>query len=199
MIKTLFCDENDWGEWGIVLILCIIYPVSHLSEGFMEANLFPEKGNVWEYLAKEMLNVTEFCLGGWNGQGHLSNLFLGVATHPQAIQNFTRLRDFRLVLSYSTIFDWEPNTEYKDRTMFTLYTATVTKAASCFRMKGCTPSKTPDCKTLDNSALTCNHTEVIPFTYRHIKLSLGWFILCGTKAYSYILPTPWEGLAPWDG
>lgn len=45
-----------------------------------------------------------------------------------------------------------------------------------------------ECQNFNNIALFCNHTETIPFAYSHIKLPLGWLILYGMKAYSY-LPT----------
>ncbi|KAG8137843.1 hypothetical protein E2320_003789, partial [Naja naja] len=54
-------------------------------------------GNVWEYLVKEVLNTTNVYLQGSKSvKDILAICHIGTATHLQAIQNFTKLRDFKL-------------------------------------------------------------------------------------------------------
>lgn len=165
------------------MILYLTCLVTYLTDGFIETNLFPDNGNIWEYLVREVLNTTDFCLkGGRSVKDILSTCLIGVAAHPQSIQNFTKLRNFHLTTSYSTIFYWGRTTDFKDETMFVLHTTTVTSAAMYFKMEGCVAPRVLDCQDLSNMTLSCNHTKTIPFAYNHVKLPLGWFILCSTKS-----------------
>lgn len=155
--------------------------------GFMEPKLFPEKGNVWEYLAKEVLNTTDFCLaGGRSVKDILTTCLMGVAVAPKTITNNTRFREHPLTASYYNIFRWGASTYIKDNSMYTLQVAAVTQAATCFTLIGCHTPRISSCYNLTNTELACNSTIAITFSYGYIKLPTGWFLLCGLKAYSYL-------------
>lgn len=90
-LRTLFCSKDHGENIGKGIEMCysivpnIQYFVTQLTNGFMEMNLFPDKSNIWEYLAREMLNTTEFCLkGGRSVKNILSTCFLGVAIHHRS-------------------------------------------------------------------------------------------------------------------
>lgn len=155
---------------------------------FLEPNLFPEKGNIQEYLAKEVLNTTNFCLAGGKSVKDILTCLMGVASTPHAILNHTRLRDFHLTDSYSSIFDWGPPSDIKDQDMYTLHIAATTNSAMCFSLRGCHTLKVQECISLNNTDLRCNSTEIIPFSHSYMKLppSPSWFILCGLRVYSYL-------------
>lgn len=66
-LKTLFKTmEDNWEDYvGRVEAHCETVPdlYSNQTNGFMESNLLPDKGNIWEYLAQKVLNIMDFCLG----------------------------------------------------------------------------------------------------------------------------------------
>lgn len=174
------------GWKNIAKMYCILAFVTY-ARGFLEPNLFPDKGNIWEYLAQEVLNTTDFCLmGGRSVKDILITCLLGVASGPQTIINDTKLRNIPLMATYSTIFNWGTSSNVKDRSMYTLLVATVTNSVTCFKLAGCRAPRVPTCQNLSNTELTCNHIETIPFSYSHMRLPSGWFLLCGIKAYSYL-------------
>lgn len=66
--------------------ICCVFLYVKCTSGFIEPKLFPDKGNVWEYLAREVLNTTDFCLaGGRSVKDILTTCLMGVAIGPQAI------------------------------------------------------------------------------------------------------------------
>lgn len=119
------------------------------------------------------------------GKGCPHHLLDRVASGPQATINITKLRNFPLRASYSTVFDWGTNNQ-KDKSMYTLQVTTTTWSAVCFKLVGCKKPKVPACQNLNNEELICNHTEIIPFSYSYVKLPPGWFFLRRLWAYSYL-------------
>lgn len=50
------------GGWKLIVNL-ILSVISQL-DGFVEFSLLPDKGNIWEYLVRKILNISDFYLAG---------------------------------------------------------------------------------------------------------------------------------------
>ncbi|XP_032065239.1 uncharacterized protein LOC116503140 [Thamnophis elegans] len=169
-----------------VFCCCIMLTVTQVT-AFLEPNLIPEKGNIWEYLAKEVLNTRDFCLeSGRSVKDILKTCLIGVIVGPQAIHNDTKLRHIPITPSYSTIYDWGNVTKTKNLGKYTLHIAAISFSPWCFRVEGCRAQGEVGCTSLNNTDLKCNHTENIPHSYSYVRLPHGWFMLCGLQACSYI-------------
>lgn len=57
-------QEHYGGGWTLIVKLFPICSVFSQTDWFMESNLIPDKGNIWEYLVWKVLNTTDLCVAG---------------------------------------------------------------------------------------------------------------------------------------
>lgn len=151
------------------------------SEGLIP---FRRDENIWVYLAKHALNVSDFCLsGGTYMEQAFTSCLIGVCTPLETIRNSTIFQFIDKPISYSDIYSWGPTVTKKDRAMFSLKVSAVTPAEECVTFTGCANS----CFVVtDDKDLNCSSPTSVSSAIGHVKLPAGWFLICGKTVYSYV-------------
>ncbi|XP_074172436.1 uncharacterized protein LOC141567811 [Rhinolophus sinicus] len=145
---------------------------------------FERDENIWVYLAKHVLNISDFCLsGGTYVEQTFTSCLIGVCTPLETIRNHTMFQSIDKRISYSDIYHWGPVVTREDRAMFSLKVSAVTPVEDCVMFTGCTHS----CFVLTADAdLNCSSTTSVSYANGHVKLPAGWFLICGRTVYSYV-------------
>lgn len=125
----------------------------------------------WVYLAKHIINVSDFCLTAGTYIELSLPVWWGI---------------FQFIdkpISYSDIYNWSPISTQKDMSMFSLQVRAVTLADQCVNFTGCSDQ----CFILSGgNSLNCSFTTSMSYSNAHVKLLAGWFLICGKIAYSYV-------------
>lgn len=163
----------------------VLLPLNVFHKGTPESPIpFQRNENVWVYLAKHIMNVSEFSLkGGTYVEQTFISCLVGVGTSLNQIKNHTIFWFINKPISYSDIYNWGPITTEKDMSMFSLQVRTVTPAGQCVIFTGC-PNQWFNLSV--SNSLKCNTTISVSYANAHVKLLAGWFLLCGKIAYSYV-------------
>lgn len=162
----------------LILVLHLTFPAS--------AEIYPLKRdeNIWVYLARNVLNVSDFCLsGGIYVKQTFMSCLIGVGTPIANIQNYTHLIHIRKEITYWDLYALGPSVQEKDKDMFSLKIAAVAPSGECLYFTGCTSY----CLSLfHNYNMNCSDNSSISYGSGHTRLPAGWFLICGLTVYSYI-------------
>lgn len=140
--------------------------------------------NIWVYLARSVLNVSDFCLsGGISVKQTFTSGLIGVGAPIANIKNDTHFRHFRKEITYWDLYAIGPSVQRKDKDMFSLKVAAVDPSGECLYFTGCTRY----CLSLfHNYSMGCSDNASISYGNGHTRLPAGWFLLCGLTVYTYI-------------
>ena len=95
--------------------------------------LIPSKQdeNIWVYLAKIVLNISDFCFaGGTYVEQTFTSCLIGVCTPLESLRNYTVFKHIKKKMTYSDIYNWGPVVTKKDREMFSLKVTNVPQLES---------------------------------------------------------------------
>lgn len=128
---------------------------------------FRKDENVWVYLAKHVVNVSDFCLtGGSSVEQTLTSSLIGVRTPLNHMKNHTIFQFITKPSSYSDIYNWGPISSLKDRSTFSLKVTAVTLAEKCVKFTGCSNQ----CfNLLANISLNCSCTTSVSYANARVK------------------------------
>ncbi|XP_059589230.1 syncytin-2-like [Alligator mississippiensis] len=171
--------------WKVVLCIGVMF----LESTELVHQRFEKSQNVWVHLAKDVLNVTHFCLvGGISVDDIFTSCLIGVPTPMEALQNQTWFtsRGIGGPINYTNNSMWGTITTEKNASTFEIDLLTVTSPGntSCANFVNCTQA----CKSLtkETKIFNCSDMTNVSCNYVHVILPRGWFLLCGKTAYSYI-------------
>ena len=83
--------------------------------------------NIWVHLAKNVLNVSEFCLAeGTYVEQTFTTPLKGVCTPLESLWNCTLLQHINRKRTYTDVYNWQPVVTPKDREIFSLKVTYVT-------------------------------------------------------------------------
>ncbi|XP_059580914.1 syncytin-A-like [Alligator mississippiensis] len=165
--------------WGT--LICPLLLIG--GENLLPQEFDPQE-NVWIYLAREILNRTDFCLaGGINAHLVFTSCLIAVPTPLKILQNYTMLKDVKKENTYQDIYKWGTIVKEKSRDMFSVRVQATANASECFLIVNCTSN----CFKLNQGRkIFCNKTSQISYVYTHTILPRGWFLACGRMIYSYL-------------
>lgn len=140
--------------------------------------------NIWVYLARNVLNVSDFCLsGGISVKQTFASGLIGIGTPIANIKNYTHFRHFRKEITYWDLYAVGPSVQQKDKDMFSLKIAAVVPSGECLYFTGCTRY----CLSLFHDYnMSCSDNSSISYGSGHTRLPAGWFLICGLTVYTYI-------------
>lgn len=158
---------------------------------------FRKDENVWVYLAKHVMNASDFCLtGGTSVEQTLTSCLIGVCTPLSHMKNHTVFQFITKPISYSDIYNWGPISSLKDGSMFSLKVTAVTLAETCVKFSGCSN----ECFKLSaNISLNCSSAPSVSYASAHVKRPAGWFLRCGKTVSSCVPAYSTGDLAPSGG
>ena len=97
-----------------------------------ELTPFKQNENIWVYLAKNVLNISDFCLaGGIYGEQTFTSYVVGVCAPLESLRNYTLFKYINKSISYSDIYNWGHTVTLKDREIFSLKVTNVAPARKC--------------------------------------------------------------------
>lgn len=145
--------------------------------------------NIWVYLAKHVMNISDFYLkGGTYVEQTFASCLVGVCTPLSHVRIYTIFQYINKPISYSDIYNWGPITTKKDRSMFSLQVRTITPVDRCVLFT----SFPNQCFNLSTcNSLNCSSATSVIYANTHVKLPAGWFLLCGrppTLMFQLIAP-----------
>ncbi|XP_045677565.1 syncytin-B-like [Phyllostomus hastatus] len=149
-----------------------------------ELTPFKENENIWVYLAKNVLNTSDFCLaGGTYIEQTFASYIVGVCAPLESLRNYTLFKYINKTITYADIYNFGPSVNLKDREMFSIKVTQVAPAGECANFVNCTKN----CFVLSADVkMDCNTTTDISYAHAHVKLPAGWFLICGRTVYSYV-------------
>ncbi|XP_039385110.1 uncharacterized protein LOC120400526 [Mauremys reevesii] len=141
--------------------------------------------NAWVTLAQSAVNATTFCLPRVYAVGALmETCFIGVCTDLAVLQQHSWLFAISKDLSYKELYALGPGAaKYTlDASMYSFRLANVTAAGTCVYFVNAWHVAVDH----TNGELLCRHKSEVSFAYGHMKLPIGWFLLCGRTAFTYV-------------
>ena len=145
---------------------------------------FKRDENIWVYLAKTVLNISDFCLaGGTFFEQAFASCVIGVCTPLESLRNYTVFEHIEKKMTYSDIYNWAPVVTIKDKETFSLKVGIVAPARGCVTFANCTKNR-----LVLSADVKMNHTTTtdVSHAYAHVKRPTGWFLTCGMTVYSYV-------------
>ncbi|XP_059584597.1 uncharacterized protein LOC132250851 [Alligator mississippiensis] len=171
--------------WTVVLCIGVMF----LGSKGLVHQRFEKSQNVWVYLAKDVLNVTHFCLaGGTSVEDIFTSCLIGVPTPLEAVRNQTWFASegIGVPINYTNYPMWGTITTERNASTFEIDLLTVTSPSntSYANFVNCTKA----CKSLtkEMKIFNCSDVTNVSCNYGHVVLPRGWFLLCGKTSYSYI-------------
>lgn len=164
------------------LVLILVLPLTIPASG--ERPPVKRDENIWVYLARNVLNASDFCLsGGISVEQTFTAGLIGVGAPIATIKNYTHFRHFRKEITYWDLYAVGPSVQQKDKDMFSLEVAAVAPSGECLYFTGCSRY----CLSLfHNYNMRCSNNSSISYGSGHTRLPAGWFLICGLTVYTYI-------------
>ena len=82
---------------------------------------FKQDENIWVYLAKIVLNISDFCFAGRTYvEQTFASCLIGVCTPLESLRNQTVFKHIEKKMIYFDIYNWGSLVTLKDREMFSL-------------------------------------------------------------------------------
>ncbi|XP_039366958.1 uncharacterized protein LOC120388904 [Mauremys reevesii] len=172
------CGESASPGSALLLVLAL------LVRGGATYDLIPPV-NAWLTLAQSAINTTAFCLPHVPAVGALmETCFVGVCTELQVLQQHTWLSRIPKDIPHAELYALGPGAavDKLDASMYSFRLANVTAAITCMNFVNAKHVAVNH----DNVELVCRHKRDVSFAYGHMKLPLGWFLLCGRTAFTYV-------------
>ena len=145
---------------------------------------FKRDENIWVYLAKTVLNISDFCLaGGTYVEQAFTPCVIGVCTPLESLRNYTVFEHIGKKMTYSDIYNWAPVVTIKDREMLSLKVGIVAPARGCVTFANCTKNRLVLSADVKMNRTT---TTDVSHAHAHVKRPTGWFLTCGMTVYSYV-------------
>lgn len=121
-------------------------------------------------------------MGGESVEDVFTSCAIGIPTSLQVLENYTFLAHIDLTNAYQSTYNWGNITLRKDKETihFSQRYLPSRKVCHIYRL----PKKTV--KTHSYPHMTCNFKDQKPYGKAHTKLPLGWFLLRGREAFTYI-------------
>ena len=145
---------------------------------------FRRDENIWVYLAKNVLNLSDFCLaGGTYIEQTFTSSLVGVCTPLESLRNYTLFKYINKSISYTDIYNWGHTVTLKDREIFSLKVTNVPPAGECVTFVNCAQN----CFMVSaDTKMNCSTITSVSYASGHVKLPAGWFLICGRTVYSYV-------------
>ena len=110
----------------------VLFITSCLTTCYRQLIPFKRDENIWLYLAKNVVNISDFCLaGGTFVEQTFTTCLLRVCTSPRSLGNYTLFKHISKGITYPDIYNWEPLVTLKDREMLLLKVPSVAPAGEC--------------------------------------------------------------------
>ena len=162
----------------------VLFITSCLTPCYGQLMPFKQDENIWVYLAKNVLNISEFYLsGGTYIEQTFTSCLVGVCTPLESLRNYTVFEHIKKKITYSDIYNWGPVVTIYGREMFSLKITNVVPAREYTTSVNCTKN----CSVLSAGVkMNCTTTTDVSYAYAHVKLPTGWFLICGMSVNSYV-------------
>ncbi|KAF6078426.1 hypothetical protein HJG60_009254 [Phyllostomus discolor] len=109
----------------------VLFFTSCLKPCYRQLIPFKWDENIWVYLAKNVLNTSDFCLaGGTYVEQTFTSCLIGVCAPLESLRHYTVFDDIEKKITYSDIYNWGPVVTIKDREMFSLKATNVPQLES---------------------------------------------------------------------